>query len=63
MGRLHRPEPHQEDSNPNPNPNPNLRLHRPEPHQEGEMLFPDVWIHRLVQRTLELDWQAPSPKP
>jgi len=34
------------------------RLHRPEPHQDGEMLFPDVWLHRLVQRTLELDWQA-----
>jgi len=38
------------------------RLHRPEPHQEGEMLFPDVWIHRLVQRTLELDWQAVTVK-
>jgi len=34
------------------------RLHRPDPYNEGEMLFPDVWIHRLVHRTLEQDWQA-----
>lgn len=34
------------------------RLHRPEPYVEGEMLFPDVWIHRLVQRALEQELQV-----
>jgi len=38
------------------------RLHRPEPHVDGEMLFPDVWLHRVVQRTLELDYQAVTVK-
>ena len=34
------------------------RLHRPEPYLEGEMLLPDVWIHRVVQRSLEEDWEV-----
>ena len=34
------------------------RLHRPDAYQEGEMLFTDVWIHRLVQRGVEQNYQA-----
>lgn len=34
------------------------RLHRPDPYAVGEMIFPDVWIHRQIERCVECQFHC-----